>query len=436
MSFCVNQCSEASFDFKIDQMLQSNVNTSSNRLDETVAVIYLRQITYKLLKDAPEEPLKNRTVALMGERQTLPSTPRFSGRTAPHVKFFDADPPVRSNEKVEQTKADDSKEDPSEHSKDTVVAPVNRASEDPRTILKKRRTESMSIEQFEKKMTQGRILRCIKLFEGGANRNGIRLMKTFSDETQEELLRQLREGALFSFAVELELITISGGELPTWEFNRCFKLFKEEKHKEGMLWAVVLTESQRESLIEKLIKSKKFNAVVKVGTLLTQDNMEKVCSRLIQEKQYDHAMYLICELRYTHQNCFLEQCVMLIQHGQYDLAMKLAVSKLNAAYKVKFCEVLASAGQFEKVVELALLIDSQSQIAEICKNLIKQGHNALAAKLAIEKLNDTYRCSLGKQLMNKRDFKTTAQIISQMKNGSKQKLELMRLLGRKKASTA
>ncbi len=201
-----------------------------------------------------------------------PPTPRASTRSIAQSKFFEEAPAAV-------------KEVIPEPPKDQTIKPVQ-VQKTPLTIWDRRElegikeTEPIAMNQFEEWMTQGRMARCIKLFESGANRNAIKLMKTFTDEVKIKLLEQLRVEGKGDFAVEVEFImlkeTLSGPGVQEWALDRCTKFFEEGKEKEAMLWAVTLTQVQKEKIVDYFIKANRFEFVVKIRNLMDQGDVKSI----------------------------------------------------------------------------------------------------------------------------------------------------------------
>jgi hypothetical protein len=183
-------------------------------------------------------------------------------------------------------------------------------------------------------------------------------------------------------------------EFPTVRVNRCLELFEGGHVDVAMKWAKSTKKIQKLDLCKQLIKKGYYEYAVRVARFMgckykidfDYEELKEVCQILNNKKQYDLAVELMFEIPIDGFEFYiLVECQYLIEREQDDLAMKLATAKLSADYKFKLCEVLASDGQFDKVVTFASLIDSQSQIAVICENLKKQGQSALAKELAAVK---------------------------------------------------
>jgi hypothetical protein len=339
-----------------DPLDKGNANLAC--LDETIADIYIKQIPYKLIKDVPSEPLQERIIVAVNEPPMIPATPRASRRVTPYPKFFDGGLPPGSNEKIDQNEIKRSIET---DSKDLFVVPINGTQIQPLTILERRTSEGprsfMSVEQFNEKIAQGRISRCINLFESRANKNAIKLLRSLSPEDQRKLREQLKKDKKVSLADEVEILiaqeSLLGSEDHEWGVSRCRLLFEEEKPKEAMIWAVTLTQRQKKKLINDFIEVKRFDDAVKIATLMKQEDMKLVCSRLLQEKQYDPAMYLLCKFRYNQQDYFVEQCRFLVVSGRGDLALGIACAKLNDDHRYQLCMSLMDKCDPKTITQIA-----------------------------------------------------------------------------------
>ncbi len=183
-------------------------------------------------------------------------------------------------------------------------------------------------------------------------------------------------------------------EFPTVRVNRCLELFESGHVDVAMKWAKSTKKIQKLDLCKQLIEKGHYEYAVRVARLMgckykidvDYEELKEVCQILNNKKQYDLAVELMFEIPIDDFEFYiLLECQYLIEREQDDLAMKLATAKLSASYKFKLCEDLVADGLFDKVVTFASLIDSESQIAAICKNLMKQGQRALAEELAAVK---------------------------------------------------
>ncbi len=185
-------------------------------------------------------------------------------------------------------------------------------------------------------------------------------------------------------------------EVPIVRVNRCLALFNGGQIDLAMKWARSTNPDQKVELCNCLIDLKYYNHAAAVARLMgpkyksepSYTELKNVCRVLNNKKQYDLAVELILEIPSEgFEFYFLEECQYLIEREQCELAKKLAMSKLDDSYKYKLCAQLTYEENFEKVVEFAHLIDQQFLILRMCKQLVKQGQNAMANELSEAKLD-------------------------------------------------
>ena len=304
----------------------------------------------------------------MKGRPTPPPTPRASSRAIPTSKFFDAEHFIEEGNKVEV---------PPELPKNPVVEGVNKTQMSCQEIWKRALRKpkisdmSLSITQFEEKIAKGRITRCIKLFQCGANKVALALFKDFSNEARRELLDKLRKDEKFGLAGEVEILiaqaSLLGREDHAMAVERCRMFFKEEKETEAMLWAATLTLRQRMKLIQELLGEKQFEFAVRVTILHGAFAKKDVCSRLMTEKQYDLAVHLACKLSNSEQSYFLEKCQQLVEGGRDDLAIGLSASKLHDTSRHTLCKLLTGKCSSETIsqIEHQIRDDTKTRLCTI-----------------------------------------------------------------------
>ena len=219
-----------------------------------------------------------------------------------------------------------------------------------------------ALKEFEQKIAQGRIDRCIRLFENGAEKNALALMRTFEDTTREKMKEKLLErGDLdleSKIAAALELDEISDKtketskpidedkalinfrkEVRDGSINKCLALFEQGKE-EAMKRVQTLTPDERMEVSRGLIRKRRFDSAVRVVSLLNRSSMKAVSDSLIKNRQYNYAVDVLCKLPNCEQDYLVEKCKHLTNLGYSCTIIRLLESKLDKNAKYRLCSDL------------------------------------------------------------------------------------------------
>ena len=223
-----------------------------------------------------------------------------------------------------------------------------------------------ALKEFEQKIAQGRIDRCIRLFENGAEKNALALMRTFEDTTREKLKEKLLEKGDLDLASKVatalesdEIIDnikkTSSQEVNQFDreqalidfkkevrdgsINKCLALFEQGKE-EAMKRVQTLTPDERMEVSRGLIRKRRFDSAVRVVSLLNRSSMKAVSDSLIENGQYNYAVDVLCKLPGCEQDYLVEKCKYLTKIGYGCTIIRLLESKLDNNAKYRLCSDL------------------------------------------------------------------------------------------------